>query len=166
MVSGKALLCSLALLTACKPQLRPGEIQEAAPAAPAAAASQTPIAAPDTGAIQVLQVAAARYQDEPSAPQGLRERCAAWSLRPDQVAAFFAASREYTPAESTELNDGFYRLPCSIEGRLRADGAEWEYEINAAATGVWRAGERTRTFGCSAAACEPLVLMMPDGNAP
>jgi hypothetical protein len=55
-------------------------------------------------------------------------------------------------------------LPCSISGRLRSDGREWDFEINAGASAVWRDKEDVRKFGCSQKACEPLVLSVPLRN--
>jgi hypothetical protein len=92
----------------------------------------------------------------------LEPTCKAWNLSKQQVASFFAASREYPDG----THDAFYWLPCSIKGRLSAQGKEWDFEINAAATATWRSGETIRQWGCDAKACESLVLMMPDGNNP
>ncbi|KRA79827.1 hypothetical protein ASD78_18860 [Lysobacter sp. Root667] len=91
----------------------------------------------------------------------LEPTCKAWNLSKQQVANFFAASREYPDG----THDAFYWLPCSIKGRLTAQGREWEFEINAAATATWKSGDTIRQWGCDAKACESLVLMMPDGNA-
>lgn len=95
-----------------------------------------------------------------AADPALAASCRAWTLNRDQVARFFAASREYRDG----LGDAFYSLPCTITGELRAEGRIWTYEINAAATATWIGGGTVRRFGCAAAACEPLVLMMPDDN--
>lgn len=92
----------------------------------------------------------------------LKPNCEAWTLSPQQVAGFFAASREYPDG----TNDAYYWLPCSIKGRLRAQGQEWDFEINAASTATWTHGDTVRKWGCDAKACEPWVLMMPDGNNP
>jgi hypothetical protein len=87
--------------------------------------------------------------------------CRAWVLDRHQVARFFAASREYPDG----FGDAFYSLPCTISGELRAEGRIWTYEINAAATATWTSGKTLRRFGCAETACEPLVLLMPDGNS-
>jgi len=118
--------------------------------------------APEQG-LRVLSVNAAELgptthgREEP----GLAEACRDWRLSPDQVARFFSLSERYG------LEDGLYRrfyfLPCRITGELQADGQRWSFAINAAATASWQSGEEIRQFGCSAAECEPLVLMMPDG---
>ena len=87
--------------------------------------------------------------------------CGAWVLDRSQVERFFAASHEYADG----FGDAFYSLPCTISGELRAKGKKWTYEINAAATATWTDGETVRRFGCVDAACEPLVLLMPDDNS-
>lgn len=113
-------------------------------------------------ALTVLHVEAARFDPAHADREpALREACAAWRLSERQVAAFFAAAREY----SDGTNDTYYWLPCSIQGRLRAQGREWTFEINAAATASWRDGDTVRRWGCDARACEPLVLLMRDDNA-
>jgi hypothetical protein len=92
---------------------------------------------------------------------GLEASCRSWRLDRAGVARFFAASREYPDG----LQDAFYVLPCTISGQLQAQGKTWTYQINAASTATWTSGDVVRTFGCTASACTPLVLMMPDGNA-
>jgi len=113
-------------------------------------------------AIAVLRVDAARFDDPQGREPALRDACAAWRLSERQVAAFFAAGREYPDG----THDAFYWLPCSIKGRLRAQGREWDFEINAAATATWSDGATVRRWGCTAKACEPLVLLMPDEHGP
>ncbi|WCE05904.1 hypothetical protein [Pseudoxanthomonas sp. JBR18] len=111
----------------------------------------------------VRSVGAPVYAPEPgrAADAGLQRACQAWTLDRDDVARFFAASREY----SDGTQGAFYALPCTISGQLTADGQIGNYRINAAATATWIHGERVRTFGCSDRACAPLVLLMPDDNA-
>ncbi|WP_369979877.1 hypothetical protein [Xanthomonas bundabergensis] len=86
--------------------------------------------------------------------------CSAWSLDRTQAQSFFGLSRELREGE---LHD-FDWLPCSIKGRVQAQGRVWEFEINAAGTSTWRNGDQARMLGCSQAACEPFVLLMPDGG--
>ncbi|QWP77651.1 hypothetical protein J5226_04360 [Lysobacter sp. K5869] len=116
----------------------------------------------DPAAVTVLRVDAARFDDPNNREPALREACAAWRLNERQVAAFFASGREYPDG----THDAFYWLPCSIKGRLRAQGREWDFEINAAATATWTDGDTVRRWGCMAKACEPLVLLMPDQQGP
>lgn len=118
---------------------------------------------PAGGAITVTSVQPAVYRPEAGRPEepALAASCKAWTLTKQQVAEFFAASSEYPDG----TRDAFYWLPCSINGQLLAEGRQWEYQINAAATATWASGDRVRTWGCTAKACETLVLMMPDGNA-
>lgn len=138
------------LLAACSsPSARPAD----APAAPGA----------NRPSVVVRSVGASVYTPEPgrAADAGLQRACQAWTLDRDDVARFFAASREYP--EGTQ--DAFYALPSTISGQFTADGQTWDDRINAAATATWIHGARARTFGCSDRACAPLVLLMPDDNA-
>lgn len=146
-----------------EPDPRSGATRLAAAAlAVAALAACAHAPPPGDGAPTVLRIDAARFDDPQEREPALREACAAWRLDARQVAAFFAASREYPDG----LGDGFYWLPCTIQGRLRAQGREWDFKINAAATATWTDGDTVRRWGCTAKACEPLVLLMPDGNGP
>jgi hypothetical protein len=141
---------ALPMLAACSsPAVRPP------PAGTAAAGVPADLVVVDVGPAVYEPVAG--HAPEP----GLAARCQAWSLSADDVARFFHASREYPDG----THDAFYALPCSIHGTLRADGVTWAYQINAAATATWTSAGITRTFGCSAAACSPLVLLRPDDNA-
>ncbi|WP_141233403.1 hypothetical protein ABU614_06275 [Lysobacter firmicutimachus] len=128
----------------------------------AAACAHAPPPATGRGVIDVLQVEAAVFDDPAGRDAALRPACRAWRLSEGQIAAFFAASRELREGGRHD----FYWLPCTIGGRLRADGREWSFSINAAATATWRDGDTVREWGCDAAACEPLVLLMPDGHEP
>lgn len=56
----------------------------------------------------------------------------------------------------------FSWLPCSISGRLQAEGREWSFEINGAGTSIWRSGDEIRMLGCARSACEPFVILMPE----
>lgn len=134
----------------------------AASALLAAGCAHAPPASPQAGAIEVLQVEAAVFHDPAGRDAALQPACRDWRLSKRQVAAFFAAGHALREGEYHD----FYWLPCTIGGRLRADGREWTFSINAAATAVWRDGDAVREWGCDAPACEPLVLLMPDGHEP
>lgn len=105
-------------------------------------------------------------QLEPSAFEhrndSVRRQCQAWELTPGQAQKFFMLSTRYPESPYSE----FYQLPCAIEGRLTENGKAWNFRINAGATGVWTSGSERRFFGCTAPACEELVLLMPDGMTP
>lgn len=125
----------------------------------------TPAAITSIGAIRVTNIQPAQSQDAQSpAPEqaSLVRACKAWRLSAADATRFFTLAREYPDG----LGDGYYWLPCSIKGRLLADGRAWDFEINAAATATWRDGETTRRWGCSDRACAPMALLMPDGNDP
>lgn len=83
--------------------------------------------------------------------------CSAWSLDAGEAASFFRLSE---PLGEGELHD-FDWLPCSIKGRVQAEGVVWDFEINAAGTSTWRSGDEARLLGCPQAACEPFVILMP-----
>jgi hypothetical protein len=94
--------------------------------------------------------------------EALVAECAKWRLTKEQVQRFFQISRSSQDSFYSEFN----QLPCSIEGVVEAEGKTWEFTINAGATAVWKSGAEVRYFGCSAPACESLVLLMPDGMEP
>jgi hypothetical protein len=86
--------------------------------------------------------------------------CDAWTLDKRQAETFFGLSKVLGEGE---LHD-YDWLPCSISGRLQAKGKIWDFEINAAGTSTWRNGGDAILMGCSQAACEPLVILMPDAS--
>lgn len=121
-----------------------------------------PAADGGAAAINVTRVDRAVFDAAAGKDPALKPNCEAWTLSDKQVASYFAAAREYPDG----THDAYYWLPCSIKGSLRAGGQDWEFEINGAATATWTRGDTVRKWGCDAKACEPLVLMMPDGNGP
>ena len=141
-----AWLLMLAMLGACQPQARSDSGN------PRAHASPTDI--------KVLQVAPARYQPTATsrASPAEADACTAWSLDHQQAEAFFDLSEQL---QEGRLHD-FDWLPCSISGRLQAEGREWAFEINGAGTSTWRSGDDVRLLGCARSECEPLVILMPD----
>lgn len=108
----------------------------------------------------VLEIASAAYQprDGSRTSQTEADACAAWSLDKQQAEAFFALSEQL---QEGQLHD-FHWLPCSIEGRLQAEGREWRFEINGAGTSIWRSGDDARLLGCTRSACEPFVILLPE----
>lgn len=109
--------------------------------------------------IEVVELAPSRY-DPPgeSHPRaGEAATCRAWTLDAREAAEFFRLSR---PLAEGELHD-FDWLPCSISGRLRAEGREWTFEINAGATSIWRGGGETRLLGCDRDGCGQYVILAP-----
>jgi len=105
---------------------------------------------------RIIEVAAAEY----SGPSGdaLESACRNWHLTDRQVATFFELGEAYEQSPYS----AFYQLPCSISGKLEADGKAWNFVIDGGGTATWSHGNETRYFGCSAKACEPLVLMLTD----
>ena len=120
---------------------------------------------PDEGntALQVVSTSPAQLLENPeSGGNGFADACKAWQLNRGQVAQFFAAATQYPELP----HRSFDHLPCEITGTLTADGQRWQYRINAAGTATWTGDGPTRYFGCSAPACAPLVLSMPDNGEP
>lgn len=107
----------------------------------------------------MLEIAPARYIPREGAQRSVTEEsaCSAWSLDRRQAESFLAMSE---PLSEGRLHD-FHWLPCSIAGRVRAEGREWTFEINGAGTSVWRSGDDSRLLGCASSACEPFVILMP-----
>src|SRR5690606_17215425 len=137
------LLLLLSMLQGCQQQVRP-----------ASAASD----------FSVLEIAKPVYSPAPGARASADEQamCSAWSLDAGQAESFFRLSN---PLGEGELHD-YDWLPCSISGRVRAQGTVWDFEINAAGTSTWRNGDEARQLGCSQAACEPFVILMPGESGP
>lgn len=111
--------------------------------------------------VEILDIAPAEL-DPSDHPWPEADSCKARSLSKRQAAAFFAASREY-PGGTPRA---FYWVPCTQQGRLRAQGRVWEFQINAAATGLWRDGDAVRYWGCSAKVCADMGLLMPETSEP
>lgn len=111
----------------------------------------------------MLSTTPAQLLDHPeSGGNGFPDACKSWQLSPEQVAQFFAAATEYTELP----HRSFEQLPCEIAGTLSSEEKSWHYRINAAGTASWTGDGTTRYFGCSAPACQPLVLLMPDNGEP
>lgn len=137
------LLLLLSMLPGCHPQARPAS------------------AAPD---ITVLEISKPVYLPAQGsrALAGEQAMCSAWSLDAGEAASFLRLSK---PLGEGELHD-FDWLPCSIKGRVQAEGVVWDFEINAAGTSTWSSGDEVRLLGCSQAACEPFVILMPGSTGP
>ena len=117
-------------------------------------------AEPADGVVSVLEIAPSRYDPTGSRGDGpaLAADCKQWSLTRRQAEMYFRLSKPVTMIEAHD----FDTLPCTISGKLRADGRTWKFEINAGATAIWRSGTDLRTFGCTEPACAPLVRTMPN----
>lgn len=103
-----------------------------------------------------MSVAAPHYAGGKDA--ALQDACSAWHLSATQVERFFQLSESYPSSPYSS----FYQVPCSISGELRAEAKTWEFTINGGATATWRTEGETRYWGCSAKACEPLVVLPTD----
>lgn len=108
------------------------------------------------GFLRVVDVNGPRYGGDEELP--LETVCRNWRLSDHEVATFFLLSEQYEESPYSS----FYQVPCSISGALEADGKAWDFVIGGGGTATWSDGNETRYFGCSAQACEPLVLMPTD----
>jgi hypothetical protein len=142
-----AWVLMLPMLSACQSQVRSDS-------------ASTRVVGPPPVGVTVREIAQSHYQpaDGSDASETEAAACRAWSLDTLQAEAFFSLSEQLPEGG---LHD-FYWLPCSIKGRLQAEGREWAFEINAAGTSSWRSGEDVRLLGCSRSACEPFVILMPE----
>lgn len=107
--------------------------------------------------VGVIKVGAAQYSGGLEDP--LHEACRKWTLTPAQVERFFAISKTYSETPYSE----FYQLPCAISGELSVEGRTWAFEINGGGTATWTGDGEVRHWGCSAEACETLLLLPTDG---
>lgn len=114
-------------------------------------------------AFSVLEVSPSVYDPTGVAGDGpaLQGQCARWSLTREQAETFIRLSK---PIGGEKQHSTFYALPCHIDGRAQGDNRIWQLRINAAATATLTSNGETRVLGCSDPACEPLVLMMPEGS--
>ncbi|MDN5780466.1 MAG: hypothetical protein L0H23_00345 [Luteimonas sp.] len=108
------------------------------------------------GPLRVVDVEAPRHGGAEGSP--LESACRNWRLSDRDVARFFELSETYAQSPYS----AFYQVPCSISGKIEAEGKAWDFVIDGGGTATWSHGNETRYFGCSAKACEPLVLMPTD----
>jgi hypothetical protein len=164
----KVLISTVALTAAiaCKPASDakpPPEVKATSPDTkpPPEVKAASPDAKPP---FVIKEVSTSKFQatEGGNTDEALVAECAKWRLTKEQAQRFFQISTSYKESPYSE----YYQLPCSIKGVVEAEGKTWEFIINAGATAVWKSGNEVRYFGCSAPACEPLVLMMPDGMDP
>lgn len=111
----------------------------------------------------VLEISAPTYDPVGMGGDGpaLEAECKRWALTREQAQTFFRLSK---PITGEEKHGAYYDLPCTVTGRVRAEGRTWDFAIDGAATATWTSGNEVRLLGCSDPACEPLVLMMPGSD--
>lgn len=110
--------------------------------------------------VRVTYVSSASYKG--SFGDALESACANWRLSAQQVERFFQLSERYDEPQYRS----FYQIPCSISGKLDAEGKSWDFVIGGGATATWTDGKEIRHWGCAAKACLPLALMPYDGMNP
>lgn len=88
-----------------------------------------------------------------------RDACDSWNLTARQIEQFFKLSREYQEGqEHIEYSKTFDWAHCNIVGTLKADNAEWRFEINASGAAEWRSQNRVRTWGCTDPKCRQYLI--------
>ena len=110
----------------------------------------------DTSGLQVTSVSAAAPDPSSSDAGRFPGDCDRWGLTAAQAEAFFALSTEL---DASAYHHDYDTSRCMIAGQLVEDGRQWEFRINGAAKGYWSDGTHMRYFGCTDAACDPLVLV-------
>lgn len=91
----------------------------------------------------------------------LFKACQSWHLNKKQVEQIFSLSIKYEN-DGSVMND-YYWLPCEIKGVLFYNDVQWSFIINAAATAVWRSGNRSIYWGCNKRECD-LMFLLPYDN--
>lgn len=109
---------------------------------------------------RIIEVSRSEYSGPPG--DALEVACGAWRLSDRQVATFFKLSRRYEESPYA----AFYQVPCSISGKIEAEGKAWDFVIGGGGTATWSHDSETRYFGCGVRACESLVLMPTDFMGP
>lgn len=114
----------------------------------------------DRHRVEILDIGPATYAPREGMPVSATEAaaCAAWTLDTEQSGTLLSLSRTLPEDALHE----FSWLPCTISGRARWNGREWQVVINAAGTSIWRNDGNIHLRGCSDLRCEPFVLLMPE----
>lgn len=87
--------------------------------------------------------------------------CKEWQrgLTKQKIKYIFENSEKY-PDSVLPYGDGYYYLPCIVEGELKSDGAKWHFSINAAATAVWTNDKNENiAWGCDERGCSKLFIL-------
>lgn len=85
--------------------------------------------------IKILMLESSRYLDDGADDKLLRSACLKWQLSTDDINKIFNISEKFYSHQ--RIVRDFYWLPCEISGKLIANGIEWSFIINSAATAVW-----------------------------
>lgn len=87
------------------------------------------------GKFKMLMLESFRYLDDGADDKLLRSACLKWQLSTDDINKIFNISERFSSHQ--RIVRDFYWLPCEISGKLIANGIEWSFIINSAATAVW-----------------------------
>ncbi|HBE6261958.1 TPA: hypothetical protein KMK45_003594 [Escherichia coli] len=113
--------------------------------------------------IEILKVVRTTSAENDTLPAN---ECKAWQqqLTKEDIKFIFENSAKYPGAYLP--GDGYYSLPCTVEGVLKSDGKKWNFSINAAATAVWfNKKHESIAWGCDSRECSALFLMAYDAEA-
>ncbi|HAU8267811.1 TPA: hypothetical protein I8287_005572 [Kluyvera intermedia] len=110
---------------------------------------------------EVLTVESSKYLDGDYADKALKDACLKWQLSVDNINKIFNISERFSSHQ--RIVRDFYWLPCEISGKLIANGIEWSFIINSAATAVWVNDNDVIYWGCSNMECESFFLLPYDG---
>lgn len=111
--------------------------------------------------IKILMLESSRYLDDGVDDKSLRSACLKWQLSTDDINKIFNISEKFYSHQ--RIVRDFYWLPCEIGGKLIANGIEWSFIINSAATAVWENDNDVIYWGCSNVECESFFLLPYDG---
>lgn len=111
--------------------------------------------------IKILMLESSRYLDDGAGDKLLRSACLKWQLSTDDINKIFNISEKFYSHQ--RIVRDFYWLPCEISGKLIANGIEWSFIINSAATAVWENDNDVIYWGCSNVECESFFLLPYDG---
>lgn len=111
--------------------------------------------------IKILMLESSRYLDDGADDKLLRSACLKWQLSTDDINKIFNISEKFYSHQ--RIVRDFYWLPCEISGKLIANGIEWSFIINSAATAVWENDNDVIYWGCSNVECESFFLLPYDG---
>jgi len=111
--------------------------------------------------IKILMLESSRYLDDGADDKLLKSACLQWQLSTDDINKIFKISEKFSSHQ--RIVRDFYWLPCEISGKLIANGIEWSFIINSAATAVWENDNDVIYWGCSNVECESFFLLPYDG---
>lgn len=114
-----------------------------------------------TAPLEKIEILTVEKPDSVDGIDMTASECKEWQqgLTKQKIKYIFENSEKY-PDSVLPYGDGYYFLPCSVEGELKRDGVNWYFSINAAATAVWSNDKNENiAWGCDARGCSKLFLL-------